>query len=246
MLGWHKYFVTLLPTKIVLFHFLYGDTHFHHRTSPLSHPNHHHTTWITLIMGSSQSAPVRQVVNTIEQFGYHPATVFKFFIVIGIIAGVAIITLAIWRHKKALDDSAPLRAAKVLQKATQQDAYIEYARTHSPPQPAAMMPPPPPPPSFATVNWNLGAIGFLPSNYPTPIRNGNLVPTLTPYPNQCASIHNGNNGLVSQFHFVAHQNPQWKHGNQLDANFAADSPCRCSKHLRTPSPPAYHVRTIVG
>ena len=35
-------------------------------------------------MGSSQSAPV-QVVNTIEQFGYYPATVFKFFVVIGII-----------------------------------------------------------------------------------------------------------------------------------------------------------------
>ena len=71
-------------------------------------------------MGSSQSAPVQQVVNTIEQFGYHPATVFKFFTVIGIIAGVSIVSLPIWRHKKALDVSAPLRAAKVLRKATQQ------------------------------------------------------------------------------------------------------------------------------
>ena len=87
-------------------------------------------------MGSSQFAPVQQVVNTIEQFGYHPATVFKSYIVIGIIAGVTIIALAIWRHKKALDVSAPLR------KATQQDAYIEYARTRSPPPAAATMPSP--------------------------------------------------------------------------------------------------------
>ena len=63
-------------------------------------------------MGSSQSAPVQQVVNTIEQFGYHPATVFKFFICI--IAGVTIFALAIWRHKKALDVSAQPCAAKVL------------------------------------------------------------------------------------------------------------------------------------
>ena len=61
-------------------------------------------------MGSSQTAPIQQIVNTIEQFGYHPATVFKFF-VIGILAGVTIIALAIWRHKKALEVSAPLRAA---------------------------------------------------------------------------------------------------------------------------------------
>ena len=93
-------------------------------------------------MGSSQSAPVQQVVNTIEQFGYHPATVFKFFIVIGIIAGVSIIALAIWRHEKALDVSTPSRAAKVLRKATQ-DAYIEYARTRSPP-PTTTMPHPSP------------------------------------------------------------------------------------------------------
>ena len=61
-------------------------------------------------MGSSQSVPVQQVVNTIEQFGYHPATVFKFFVVIGIIAGVTIIALAIWRRKKALDVSPDLSA----------------------------------------------------------------------------------------------------------------------------------------
>ena len=42
-------------------------------------------------MGSNQLAPVQQVVNTIEQFGYHPATVFKFFIIISIIARVTII-----------------------------------------------------------------------------------------------------------------------------------------------------------
>ena len=46
-------------------------------------------------MGSSQSAPVQQVVNTIEQFGYPPATVFKFFAIICIIADVTIIALAI-------------------------------------------------------------------------------------------------------------------------------------------------------
>ena len=74
-------------------------------------------------MGSSQSALGQQVVNTIEQFGY-PATVFKFFSVIGIIAGVSIIALAIWRHKKALDVSAPLRAAQVLRKAAQQDSAV--------------------------------------------------------------------------------------------------------------------------
>ena len=161
-------------------------------------------------MGSSQYAPVQQVVNTIEQFDYHPATVFKFFIVIGIIAGVTIINLVIWQHKKALDVSAPLRAAKVLRKATQQDVYIEYARTCLPPPPAATMPPPspPPPPTFATVNKNPGAMGFLPSHYPPAIHNGNLVSPLTPYPNQPASIRNCNNGMVSQSHAIAHQNPQ--------------------------------------
>ena len=69
-------------------------------------------------MGSSQSDLV-QVVNTIEQLGYHPAAVFKFFVVIGIIARVTIFALAIWRHKKALNVSAPLSAAKVLRKAPQ-------------------------------------------------------------------------------------------------------------------------------
>ena len=88
---------------------------------------------------------------------------FKFFTVIGIIAGVLIIALAIWQHKKTLDVSAPLRAAKVLQKATQQDAYIEYARTRSPPPPTTTTPPPP---SLATVNKNPGAMGFHPSHYP--------------------------------------------------------------------------------
>ena len=83
-------------------------------------------------MGSSQYAPVQQVVNTNEQFGYHPATKFKFFVGIGFIAGVTIFALAIWRHKKALDVSVPLCVAKVLRKAMQQDAYIEYARTRSP------------------------------------------------------------------------------------------------------------------
>ena len=72
--------------------------------------------------------PVQKVVNTIEHFGYHLATVFKLFV---IIARITIFALAIWQHKKALDVSAPLRAAKVLQKATQQDAYIQYARTRS-------------------------------------------------------------------------------------------------------------------
>ena len=125
-------------------------------------------------MGSSQSAPVQQVVNTIEQFGYHPATVFKFFVVIGILAGVTIIGLAIWRHKKALEVSAPLRAAKVLRKATQQDAYIEYARKRSPP-PSAMMPSPPPPPATITaVNESPASMGFLPTHYPTPIHNSLL------------------------------------------------------------------------
>ena len=56
--------------------------------------------------------------------------------------------------------------------------------------------------------------------------------------------------MVSQSHSITHRAPQWKHGNKLwgrqNANFAADSPCHCSKHLTTPSPPAYHVRTIVG
>ena len=58
------------------------------------HTNNSHTTSLTSIMGSSQSVPVQQVVNTIEQFGYHPATVFKFFVVIGILAIVTIIALA--------------------------------------------------------------------------------------------------------------------------------------------------------
>ena len=31
-----------------------------------------------------------------------------------------------------------------------------------------------------------------------------------------------------------------------DVNFAADSPCRCSKHIKTPSPPSYHVRAFEG
>ena len=84
-------------------------------------------------MGSSQLAPVQQVVNTIEQFGYHPATVFKFFVVIGIIA-------------------------KVLRKATQQDAYIEYERTRSPPPTTTTIPPPPP--SFSTFNESAGTMGF--------------------------------------------------------------------------------------
>ena len=157
-------------------------------------------------MGFSKSAQVQQVVNTIEQFGYHPATVFKFFVVIGILAGVTLIALAIWRHKKALDVSAPLRAAKVHWKATQQDAYIEYARTRSPPPPAATMPPPPA--SLITVNKNTGAMGFIPNRYPAPIHNGHMVSTLASYPNQPGSVHNGNNGLVSQPHSVAHPHPQ--------------------------------------
>ena len=158
-------------------------------------------------MGSSQSALVQQVVNMIKQFGYHPATVFKFFIVIGIIASVSIIAMAIWRHKKALDVSAPLRAAKVLRKETQQDiAYIENARTRSPPPPTTTMPPPPPPPppSFPTVNENPGAMGFLPSHYPPALHNGNLVSPISTYPNQPVSVHNGNNGMVSQPHSIAH------------------------------------------
>ena len=116
------------------------------------------------------------------------------------------------------------------------------------------MPPPPPPPplpaTFATVSENPGAMDFLPTTYPPSIHNGHLVSTLTPYPNQPGLIHNCNIGLVSQSHSVAHPNPQRKHGNKLcgrqDNNFAANSPCRCSKHLTTPSPPAYHVRTVIG
>ena len=122
-------------------------------------------------MGSSQSAPVQQVVNTIKQFGYHTATVFKFFVVIGIIAGVTILALANWRHKKALDVSAPLHAAKVLSKATQQDAYIEYARTQSP-QPTTTTTIPLPPPSFSAVNENNGTMGLFPYHYPSNIHNG--------------------------------------------------------------------------
>ena len=157
-------------------------------------------------MGSSQLAPVQQVVNTIEQFGYHPATVFKFFIVIGIIADVTIMALAIWRQKKALDVSAPLRAAKVLCKATQQDAYIKYARTRSPPPTTTTMPPPPPPPPplFATVNENVGTMGFLPSHYPPILHNSHMVSPVQTYLHQPLPVHNGNNGLVSQSHSINH------------------------------------------
>ena len=109
-------------------------------------------------MGSSQSAPVQQVVNTIEQFVYHPATMFKFFVVIT--TGGTIFALAIWRHKKALDVSAPICAAKVLRKATQEDAYIEYARTRSPqPTMPATMPP--------HINENPGTVGLFPTGYHT-------------------------------------------------------------------------------
>ena len=129
-------------------------------------------------MGSSQSAPVQQVVNTIKQFGYHPTTVFKFFVVIGIIAGVTICALAIWRHKKALDVSAPLRAAKVLRKATQQDAHIEYTRTRSPQltTPATM---PPPTTTFSHVNENPGTVGLLSTGYPYHLHNNALVPPIS-------------------------------------------------------------------
>ena len=163
-------------------------------------------------MGSSQSAPVQQVVNTIEQFGYQPAAVFKFFVVIGILDGVTIIALAIWRHKKALEVSAPLHAAKVLRKATQQDAYIEYARTRSPPPTATMpSPPPPPPPPPATisaVNENPATMGFLPNHYPPTIHNSHLVPSVSAYPHQPTTVHHGNNGLVSQSCSVTHTHPQ--------------------------------------
>ena len=172
-----------------------------------NHPsiaNHRRNPFLTLIMGSSQSAPVQQVVYTIELFGYHPATVFKFFIVIGIITGVTIIALAILRHKKALDVSAQLRAAKVLRKATHQDAYIEYAQTRSPPPTTTMLPPPPPPPPplFASVNENVGTKGFLPTHYPSALHNNNLVSPVQTYSNQPIPIHNGNNGLVFQSHSV--------------------------------------------
>ena len=153
-------------------------------------------------MGSSQSAPVQQVVNTIEQFGYHPATVLKF---IGIIAGVTILALAIWRHKKVLYISTPLCAAKVLCKATQQDAYIEYARTRSPPPTTTTMPPPPPP-SFSTVNENAGTMWVFPSNYPPNLHNGHMVSPVQTYLHQPLPVHNGNNGLVSQSHTINYTN----------------------------------------
>ena len=154
-------------------------------------------------MASSQSALVQQVVNTIEQFGYHPATVFKLFVVIGIIAGVTIFALAIWRHKTALDVSAPLRAAKVLGKATQQDAYIEYARTRSP-QPTLPTTILPQAPTFSHVNENSGAMGVLHAGYTPNLHHGPLVPPLQTYPHQPVSVLNDNHGLVSPSNQIHH------------------------------------------
>ena len=142
-------------------------------------------------MGSSQSTPVQQVVNTIEKFGYHPATVSKFFVFIGIIAGVTIFALAIWRHKKALNVSAPLCAAKVLRKATQQDAYIEYARTRSP-QPTSPTTIPPQAPTFSHVNENSGTMGILHPGCPPNLHHGAMVPPLQASLHQPVSVLNGN------------------------------------------------------
>ena len=144
---------------------------------------------------SSQSAQVQQVVNTIKQFGDHPATVFKLFVVIGIIAGVTILALAIWRHKEALDISAPLCAAKVLHKATQQDAYIEYARMRYP-QPTTIAAMPAPPPTFSAINENTGAMRLFPANYPSNLHNSHLVSPIPTYPHEPLPIHNDNHGMV--------------------------------------------------
>ena len=133
-------------------------------------------------MGSSQSALVQQVVNTIKQFGYHPATVF--FVVVGIVACLTIFALAIWRHKKALDVSAPLRAAKVLRKATQQDAYIKYAQIRLPQPTALPAPIPPSVPTFSHVNENLGTMGILHSGCPPPLHHSAIVPPLKTYSHQ--------------------------------------------------------------
>ena len=154
-------------------------------------------------MGSSQSAPVQQVVNTIEQFGYHPPTVFKFFVVIGIIAGVTIFALAIWRHNKALDVSAPLCAAKVLRKSTQQDANIEYTRTRSP-QPTSPTTIPPQAPKFSHVNENSGKMGVLHPGNTANLHHGPMVPPLQAYPHRPVSVLNGNHGLVSPSNQIHH------------------------------------------
>ena len=58
-----------------------------------------------------------------------------------------------------LNDRAPLCAAKVLRKATQQDTYIDYARTQSQ-QLTTTTTMPPPPPLFYTVNETLEQWGF--------------------------------------------------------------------------------------
>ena len=143
-------------------------------------------------MGSSQSAPVQQVVNTFEQFRYHPATVFKFFVIIGIIAGVTIFALASWSHKKALDVSAPLCAPKVLRKATQQDAYIEYFQTKSPPPTS-----PAPVPSFRISTKTLEqAMGIFHPPCNASLHHPAMVPPVPTYPHQPPLILHGNHGMV--------------------------------------------------
>ena len=128
--------------------------------------------------GSSQSAPVQQVFNTIEHFGYHPAPVCTFFVVIGIISGITILGLAVLRHKKALDVSAPLRAAKVLHKATQQDAYIESL------QPNYSAPISPTLKTFTHIQENPGTMGLLPHNFNVHLHHPGVVHPVLTYSHQ--------------------------------------------------------------
>ena len=56
ILGWHKFFVTPLPIKIVLLQFIHGDTHIYTHTIESPIANYHRNTFLTLIMGSSSGA----------------------------------------------------------------------------------------------------------------------------------------------------------------------------------------------
>ena len=145
----------------------------------------------TAVIGSSQSAPLQEVDNTIEQFGYNPATVFKFFILISIIAGVTTFGLAFWHHKKALEVSGPLWAVKVLRKATQQ-----YANCTRSPQPTSPAPYPTRGTTFSDIQENAGTKGLLPLGCNAHLHHPGIVHPVPTYPHQPLPVLPGNHGVV--------------------------------------------------
>ena len=121
ILGWQKYFANLLPTKLKL------SIWWHIYLSSFVLDDQFKSTSFAF---DKWYYGIESVSTRSTSHQYHQTIRIPYSV--QILAGVTIIALAIWGHKKALDVSVPLSAAKVLRKATQQHAYIEYARTRSP------------------------------------------------------------------------------------------------------------------